>query len=103
MGEARRRGIFEQRRNSAMANGEYLENVNNAKKIVENTAQEGYCQICKFFYLDLTPSPNPNGFCRRNPPSLLASMTPRGPVIQGQFPPTAKSFWCGEYSPKLDL
>ena len=66
--------------------------------------EEGCCEFCKFFLVNSAPVKNPDGFCRRMPPTILSGKNSLGQLtFHGQFPPTMKAFWCGEYRAKLDI
>src|SRR5215469_1108930 len=72
---------------------------------------EQNCGNCDAFLInsDLKVKPGlpHQGWCRRNPPSVVIGMqqqmTVQGPqmlpVTQGQFPPTATNIWCGQWKP----
>jgi hypothetical protein len=66
--------------------------------------EEGSCEFCKFFKANLAPDKTPDGFCRRMPPGIIAGRNNLGQqMVNSQFPPVMKNFWCGEYRAKLDI
>ncbi len=67
--------------------------------------EEGSCEFCKFFLANLSKEKNPDGYCRRMPPAItvIGKNNLGQAMIQSQFPPIMKSFWCGEYRAKLDI
>lgn len=54
------------------------------------------CGTCKYW---LQPdATNPNGICRRYPPSPQIIPTERGPTTLSAWSSTVKDAWCGEHA-----
>lgn len=63
----------------------------------------GRCGSCAFFQPNLDPKhPKVEGFCHAAPPQLIVYPMERNIVVEGKFPPTPRSGWCGSFVSEED-